>query len=495
MGKGGFRISGILFYRVMRTLVLFLIIGIHLTPLAAQTEESGASFVLQMERLLSKQLPKGSDVGVSVYDLTADSTLYTYQADKLSHPASTMKLLTTITALAQKEADEPFRTEVWAKGEIKQDTLYGDLYVVGGFDPEFDEEMLNTLVHRIAASDFSVVKGRIYGDVSMKDSLYWGSGWLWDDNPSSFQPYLSPLMLCKGCVQVTAVPGQPGEPATLHCSPASTYYQVENHTVSKTQAAGRFHVTRNWLENGNRIFVSGSVEGKCSSSVNLYASQDFFMHTLAERLQAAGIVWDDDLPGISYAFKEFQPDSLSARLAVCETSVAAVVKEIMKESDNLNAEAMLCRLGAQTTGEKHLSAEAGLSAIRALIRKLGYRPDDYNLADGCGLSNYNFISPELLVAFLRYAYSRTDVFQKLYKALPIGGIDGTLQYRMRPGTPSFRNVHAKTGSFTGINCLAGYLHTSAGHQVAFAIMNQNVLSGREARKFQDAVCDILIRCF
>ena len=51
----------------------------------------------------------------------------------------------------------------------------------------------------------------------------------------------------------------------------------------------------------------------------------------------------------------------------------------------------------------------------------------------------------------------------------------------------------KTGSFTAINCLAGYLKANNGHHIAFAIMNQNVLSGREARKFQDAVCDMLIR--
>ena len=55
--------------------------------------------------------------------------------------------------------------------------------------------------------------------------------------------------------------------------------------------------------------------------------------------------------------------------------------------------------------------------------------------------------------FLKFAYSRTDVFQKLYKALPIGGVDGTLKYRMQRGTPSHKNVHAKTGSFTAINLL------------------------------------------
>ena len=52
-------------------------------------------------------------MAISVYDLTAGKPLYGYQADKLSRPASNMKLLTTITALSRPEADEPFRTEVY----------------------------------------------------------------------------------------------------------------------------------------------------------------------------------------------------------------------------------------------------------------------------------------------------------------------------------------------------------------------------------------------
>ena len=72
--------------------------------------------------------------------------------------------------------------------------------------------------------------------------------------------------------------------------------------------------------------------------------------------------------------------------------------------------------------------------------------------------------------------------------MPVSGVDGTLKYRMGYGTPAFRQVHAKTGSYTGINALAGYLKTADGHWVAFAILTQNVLSGRQARAFQDAVC-------
>ena len=473
----------------MKKYLLSLVLSLLFIPVTVWGQNTAAKGLSsRLDTLIKYQLPVGSNVGISIYDLTDGKSLYTYQADKLSRPASTMKLLTTITALSHPDADDPFKTEVWYQGVIEQDTLKGDLYVVGGYDPEFDDEALDSLVNAVSRFPFSVISGHVYGDVSMKDSIYWGSGWAWDDTPASYQPYLSPLMLNKGLVTVTASPGERGHLASLDCVPASSYYTVTNETKSRTPAAGRFGVSRDWLQNGNNIVVKGNVEGKRTGMVNIYSSRDFFMHTFLERLQAKGI----QCP-VNYAFNELQKDSLSVQIALFETAIQDVINQIMKESDNLNAEALLCRLGAQATGKKHISDEDGLSVIRKRIKVLGEDPDYYKLADGCGLSNYNYISPNLLIAFLKFAYSRTDVFQKLYKALPIGGVDGTLKYRMKRGTPSYKNVHAKTGSFTAINCLAGYLRTTNGHEIAFAIMNQNVLSGAKARAFQDAVCDEVIR--
>lgn len=473
----------------MKKYLLSLVLSLLFIPVTVWGQNTAAKGLSsRLDTLIKYQLPVGSNVGISIYDLTDGKSLYTYQADKLSRPASTMKLLTTITALSHPDADDPFKTEVWYQGVIEQDTLKGDLYVVGGYDPEFGDEALDSLVNAVSRFPFSVISGHVYGDVSMKDSIYWGSGWAWDDTPASYQPYLSPLMLNKGLVTVTASPGERGHLASLDCVPASSYYTVTNETKSRTPAAGRFGVSRDWLQNGNNIVVKGNVEGKRTGMVNIYSSRDFFMHTFLERLQAKGI----QCP-VNYAFNELQKDSLSVQIALFETAIQDVINQIMKESDNLNAEALLCRLGAQATGKKHISDEDGLSVIRKQIKALGEDPDYYKLADGCGLSNYNYISPNLLIAFLKFAYSRTDVFQKLYKALPIGGVDGTLKYRMKRGTPSYKNVHAKTGSFTAINCLAGYLRTTNGHEIAFAIMNQNVLSGAKARAFQDAVCDEVIR--
>ena len=50
-----------------------------------------------------------------------------------------------------------------------------------------------------------MINGNIYGDVSFKDSLYWGKGWMWDDDPSSDAPYLSALNINDNCVEVTMI--------------------------------------------------------------------------------------------------------------------------------------------------------------------------------------------------------------------------------------------------------------------------------------------------
>lgn len=441
----------------------------------------------RLNKLIENDLPSTSEVGICVYDLTDQKQIYAYRENKLSRPASTMKLLTVITALAQPSGKDPFVTEVWYKGSIEQHILLGDLYIVGGFDPEFSDEEMDSLIEQIRSLSITSIKGKIYGDITMKDSLYWGNGWAWDDNPSSFQPYLSPLIFHKGMVKITAKPSAvKGDTAQLICNPVSSFYTVCNKTKTNEATAGKFCVSRDWLENKNNIIVTGNVTNRQSGEVNMCPSQDFFMHTFIERLQRKGVTIED-----GYGYSEFGKDSAAVRIARIECPVQKVIEQIMKESDNLNAEALLCKLAVGYTGHKKVSATDGLSAIKDQMKQLGYAPSDFKIADGCGLSNYNYLSPALLVGFLKFAYSRPDIFQQLYPSLPVSGTDGTLQYRMKKESAAYMKVNAKTGSFTGICTLAGYLKTSKGHHIAFAIMNQNALSLPKARAFQNKVCEML----
>ena len=170
-------------------------------------------------------------------------------------------------------------------------------------------------------------------------------------------------------------------------------------------------------------------------------------------------------------------------------TIEQVMMKMLKESDNLYAESMFYQLAA-STGARPATAKNARAVINHLITKIGLNPKRYNIADGSGLSLYNYVSPMLEVMFLRYAYRNENIYPHLLHALPIAGFDGTLKSRMKH-TDAFENVRAKTGTVTCVSSLAGYCTAQNGHRLCFSIINQGVIHSSNARHFQDRVCNAM----
>ena len=436
----------------------------------------------EIDKYIKQYLPSSSEVGIAIYNLSKDQLIYEHNANKLARPASTLKLLTAITALEYHV--QPLETSLWYNGVIKENVLYGDLYVVGGLNPEFGEVELDEFISQIKKLSVSHIKGNIYGDISLKDSLYWGEGWAWDDNPSSYQPYISPLTYNKGKVTIESRPYNPGQKAQVIAKPKSSYYSIENKTVSKDPKAGKLEVTRNWLENQNNIMISGNVDRFRVKEVNVYNSTNFFLHTFYEKMMQNGITIDG-----YYDVLEFEEGKETQLIYKNIITIPEIIKPMLKESDNLNAESLLINIGKLNKG-KHISAKDGLTYVDSLVLKLGDNPCNYQIADGSGLSPYNLISANLLLNLLKYTYQKKSIFNVIYPSMPVAGIDGTLAYRMR-NTSAYKKVKAKTGTITAASSLAGFTENSKGEIIAFAILNQNILKSSQARRFQDVVCSLL----
>lgn len=170
-------------------------------------------------------------------------------------------------------------------------------------------------------------------------------------------------------------------------------------------------------------------------------------------------------------------------------TIDQILMRMMKESDNLYAEAMFYQL-AMSTGNHPASAKSARAVIKQLVNKLGLDGSRYEFADGSGLSLYNYASAELEVRLLRYAFENENIYNHLLPALPIAGQDGTLKRRMQSRFTR-GNVRAKTGTVTGVSSLCGYLTAANGHRLCFAIINQGVMHTRNGRSFQDKVCSVL----
>ncbi len=181
----------------------------------------------------------------------------------------------------------------------------------------------------------------------------------------------------------------------------------------------------------------------------------------------------------------------AVQLANYYHSIDSVVVKTNKPSYNLGAEMLLYALAEKDSG-KPATAKNGITIIKNLINMVGLDPDNYNIADGSGISRYNLISAELLVSVLKYLYeNKPGLFNKFYNSLPIAGIDGTLENRMQD-THAQNNVRAKTGSLSGVSALSGYVTSENDHKIAFSILIQNYTGNSSpARDFEDKICEML----
>jgi D-alanyl-D-alanine carboxypeptidase/D-alanyl-D-alanine-endopeptidase (penicillin-binding protein 4) len=446
----------------------------------------------QIDSLLSDQFFQSTLAAIDIYDLTTHETLFSKNEKILLHPASNMKLLTTSAALLFLEPDYQFNTYIYYTGNILNNILYGDLYVVGGGDPLFKTGDVDSLVRNIHRMDIKEITGNIYGDVSWKDSLYWGSGWMWDDEASTDAPYLSALNLNANSVQVCVSPANPGEKAKIYLKPETGYFTISNNTTTTpSDGINDYDVTRDWVNQKNTIMVDGFVRNriiidssKIWEGVNVYNPAMYFITLFYEGLIKSGIRVHG-IPDIKTA------PGYAVQLNVFSHSIDSVIVHVNKPSYNLGAEMIMYALAVKYCG-KPATAQNGIDIIKNLIDLIGMNPDNYYLADGSGVSRYNLVSAELLISLLKYMYeNQPEFYQKLYYSLPVAGVDGTLKKRMLD-TPAQNNVHAKTGTLNGVSALSGYVTAKNNDKIAFSILTQNYVGKSSAAKgFEDRICEIL----
>jgi D-alanyl-D-alanine carboxypeptidase/D-alanyl-D-alanine-endopeptidase (penicillin-binding protein 4) len=109
-------------------------------------------------------------------------------------------------------------------------------------------------------------------------------------------------------------------------------------------------------------------------------------------------------------------------------------------------------------------------------------------ADGSGLDLRDRMRADALYEFL-LAIRNRPVFRDFYATLAVAGVSGTL--RTRPvlvSSPLTRGrIHAKTGTLTGINNLAGYFERENGTTEPFVVFTESAMDATSARATLDGL--------
>lgn len=470
-----------------KILILFLILLSALLQSCATFKPEQKIVENPIDTLLVSELPSSTLASISIYDLTDNKSLYQRNDKLLMRPASNQKILTSSATYLFLGNQYNFETKLVHNGTVDDSVLCGDLYFIGGFDPDFTAHDLDSLIKQIKKSGIKEINGDLYGDVSAMDSLFWGEGWMWDDDPYSFAAYMTPLCINENSIDIVVSPSKSGDSTIVRTIPQVTFYKIKNsaHTVDTGKV--KLTVTRDWLNRKNIFYVSGTISRSSkpdTTTLNVFNPTFYFLQLAKESLAKNGIEFDGKVDTLTLH------DS-TRTIASINHNIQSVINYTNKESYNLGAEMLLRALALKHYG-KPASAKEGIKLVDSLITLSGSDPKKYKIVDGSGLSSYNLVSAEMIIGVLKYLYyHRSDVYKKIYDSFPISGIDGTLKNRMK-NSPVRGQVHAKTGTISGVSCLSGYVQTKKNHTVAFSIMIQNYNgSSSTARKIQDKICEII----
>jgi D-alanyl-D-alanine carboxypeptidase/D-alanyl-D-alanine-endopeptidase (penicillin-binding protein 4) len=216
----------------------------------------------------------------------------------------------------------------------------------------------------------------------------------------------------------------------------------------------------------------------------------YFAQSLKDALEASGI----SVTGAAVDFDDVAaelPAAGAARVLAEASSppLRDIAGVLMKASQNLYAETLLKASGAATGGLG--TTQAGRSAVVAWLR--GWNIDDRSLvlADGSGLSRYNYVTADLIVAILARMYADPQHREPFAASLAVAGKDGTMAVRLRR-TRAQGNALVKTGSISNVRTLSGYVRTRDGETLAFSMLaNDFVIPAATVNWIADLAVEIL----
>jgi D-alanyl-D-alanine carboxypeptidase/D-alanyl-D-alanine-endopeptidase (penicillin-binding protein 4) len=448
--------------------------------------------------------------GLLIVDAASGDILYQKNADKYFVPASNMKLLTTALALDTLGSGYRFRTTLETNGALSPEgRLSGDLILVGRGDPnisnrkfpydtkeEFDgppEKVLAELADAVVARGLNELTGDLVGDDSYFPRERYPDGWEIDDMVWEYGAAVSAIVVDDNTVTVRLTPGEkPGELAQVSVDPPAREFTVKSEvTTIGAKEKPDLRLTRE--PGADTVRISGVLPAKSSPHKLVLAIQEPAQHAaelLAQLLGERGV----KLQGKIRAQHEPEPADATRTVLAEHLSIplADSVKLVNKISQNLHTEVLL-RTAARQSG-RWTDSEDLTKFPEAFYAKVGIPAGDVVQTDGSGLSRHDLVTPRAFVALLEYA-QKQSWFPAYYASLPVAGVDGTLNDRMKNGGISGR-IHAKTGSVAHVRTLSGYAETPGGRRLIFSFLSNNqFVKGHEIHDAIDGLCEAMIEEF
>jgi D-alanyl-D-alanine carboxypeptidase/D-alanyl-D-alanine-endopeptidase (penicillin-binding protein 4) len=499
--------------------------------LAAPERAAADELAKQIDEVVGRPEYAHSRWGILIVDAKSGKTIYEREAGRLFFPASTAKLFTCATALAELGPDFRFVTPVYRRGEVDDGVLRGDLILVASGDLTFggrtgkdgktlftngDHTYANAGLPETALTDSDPLAALddlarqvrkqgitdVRGDVLIDDRLFQRSR-----GTGTGPDVVSPILVNDNVLDIIITPGKkPGDLASVRMRPETKFF-VMDAEVKTGEADGPTRIT---LESTGptHFAVRGRIpaEGKPALRIVTVDEPALFARALfIEALRRQGI----RVAAFLHRPARFDvPDTAALakmpRVAQYTSApFAETVAVTLKVSNNLYASTMPLLVAARHGGR---SLEQGMRRQGEFLKEIGVPAETICLSGGAGGESADSLTPAATVKLLQVVAKRPEA-EAFFGGLPVLGVDGTLAEAVAADSPAKGKGRAKTGTLIWYDrmnerpllrakCLAGEMETAKGSRLYFAIFLNDVAlpSGAPASregKVLGKLCEIM----
>lgn len=436
--------------------------------------------------------------GLFAAPLAGGAPLLSWQAGVPFALASTAKLVTSALALDLLGDAFRWQTAAHLTGPVHQGRLLGDLVIVGGGDATLTSEAVREWMQRLRSAGLQDVLGDIVLDRSafrLAEEDHLGTPQPAPDRPHHLRP--DALALDGGALHVALQEAGRGPPQLELTPPLAGSIRLVN-AVARAPGCS---ASAQWRERpgSEELVVRGGWSPDCPDRdlrVAVLTPAELSRRAFGElwrqsggRLQgrvreaSAGPVPPWRLPDAQGRLP--QPWSVQSSAALPE-----LLLEMNKPSNNLIARHLMLSLAPQFPLQPATAAAAQARA-RSWLQAQGWAPAALSIDSGSGLSRTERGTPQVMVELLRRVM-RGPQGHRLVASLPLAGVDGTLEHRLRGGAAQGR-AWLKTGTLLDARALAGVVQARSGRWLAVALFANDAEAVAQATPALDACVEWLAR--
>ncbi|WP_394129960.1 D-alanyl-D-alanine carboxypeptidase/D-alanyl-D-alanine-endopeptidase [Shewanella maritima] len=447
-----------------------------------------------------------SNVGVAIWSLDLQTIIYQHQSHQFFQPASVQKILTALVTQETLGKDFRYTTSLLGSKPLVDDNhltvkngIYdGDLLVQFSGDPSLTSKDLYQLLLPIQQAGIQKILGNIYVETTIPSDAY-PPGWVWDDLGICYGAPSTGFAIDKNCIKGRVSAKQYGQPAIYNQSSGpleswlkqTSQYNEEQLSQSfsnllkldtdvhfeKSSKRHAKHCRLSLHTNDNNHYkLSGCYPNRLSLPLSFAIQQP-------DKLALNYIDSILSLMGVSYQNITIPHTSMRNSKSLIHTlhrhdsvEIKKLLDELLLDSDNLIADSLLktATNTSMVSSDSESRFNHASDFLKTSLSQLDLQDELMHVEDGSGLSRYNLLSPNYVLAVLKYIQQQTDL-SNIISQMPVSGVSGTLRYKATMQRPPLKGmVQAKTGSMLGVSNLAGKVTTQHNGELLFVIFENGL---------------------